>query len=251
VAEFIIIVESAADFRTASTIANRLFIEQMPWLEEYSTDLFTWSGLQEKTEFSCWSDIRKIREELKARGIPSPRYLKGTGKSDGATTHIVLQLITQLQRHRDIRAVVFIRDSDNQPERRTRLEQAREEREEQLSATAIVIGIAHTKREAWVLNGFVALDEAEESVLAQLRQQLSFDPTTEAHRLREITRQEPDRMRNVKVVLNLLTQDDGERERHCWQHTSLNLLRERGIHTGLTAYMSEVEEQLVPLLQQI
>ncbi|MCA9890911.1 MAG: hypothetical protein KC546_21185, partial [Anaerolineae bacterium] len=71
--EFIIIVESAADFRTAKTIAERLITEKMPWLAEYLANTFTWSGLEPNTEFSCWRDIRTIREALKAQGFPSPR----------------------------------------------------------------------------------------------------------------------------------------------------------------------------------
>ena len=250
--EFIIVVESRADFQIASELANRIFAEQIHWIEEYLADTFKWRGLEEHMNFSCWRDINKIKAAAEARGIRLPRVLGSSQprKADGAAAIKVLQLVTQLQKVRPISAVVFIRDLDNQPERRVGLAQAQSEYAQRASTLAIVIGTADTKREAWVLNGFVALDEAEESVLAQLRQQLSFDPTTEAHRLREITWQEPDRMRNVKVVLNLLTQDNGERERHCWQHTPLNLLRARGIHTGLTAYMSEVLERFVPLLHQ-
>jgi hypothetical protein len=247
--EFIIIVESTADFRTAKSIAERLITDRIPWLTEYLTNTFTWSGLETNTEFSSWRDIRTIREALKTQGIPSPRYLKGTGKSDGAAAHIVLQLITQLKRQRDIRAVLFVRDSDNQDERRVRLEQVREERGQNLSDTAIVIGVADTKREAWVLNGFVPLDESEERLLADLRQRLLFDPTIEAHRLRATTADEPERIRNAKIILDILTQENQEREILCWQITPLDVLRERGKQTGLTAYIVEVEERLIPILQ--
>lgn len=247
--EFIIIVESAADFRTATTIAERLITERMPWLIEYLTDTFTWHGLEPNTQFSCWRDIRTIRETLKAQGLPLPRYLKGKGKSDGAAARIVLQLVTQLKRQRDIRAIIFIRDSDNQDERRVRLEEVREERRQSLAETAIVIGIADTKREAWALNGFVALDESEERLLADLRQRLSFDPTTEAHRLRATTADEPERIRNAKIVLNILTQENQDRESLCWQSTPLDVLRERGQQTGLTAYIVQIEERLIPILQ--
>ena len=33
--EFVIIVESDADFRTASELANRIFVEQVEWIEPY------------------------------------------------------------------------------------------------------------------------------------------------------------------------------------------------------------------------
>ncbi|MEZ4861411.1 MAG: hypothetical protein R3C14_08895 [Caldilineaceae bacterium] len=249
--EFVVIVESAADFRTASEIANRICTEQIGWIEPYLTSIFKWVGLQNNTEFSCWRDIDKIREEAKANGIHLPRSLGRAQplKADGAIARKTLQLITQLQRKRDIRAVVFVRDLDNQVERRTSLEEAREEYAQRFSSLMVVIGLANRMREAWVLNGFLPLDKVEESILAELQQKLLFDPTLEAHRLRATTLEEPERIRNPKVVLNLLTKEDSERERHCWQSTPLDLLRTRGSTTGLTQYMNEVKERLAPLLR--
>lgn len=40
-----------------------------------------------------------------------------------------------------------------------------------------------------------------------------------------------------------------EREILCWQSTPLDVLRERGQQTGLTAYIIEIEERLIPILQ--
>jgi hypothetical protein len=39
-----------------------------------------------------------------------------------------------------------------------------------------------------------------------------------------------------------------EREQQCWEETNLELLRERGIHTGLTAYICEVEQRLIKII---
>ncbi|MFM6134788.1 MAG: hypothetical protein ACKPCP_11580 [Sphaerospermopsis kisseleviana] len=41
-----------------------------------------------------------------------------------------------------------------------------------------------------------------------------------------------------------LTGKDMEREKLCWEETSLEILRARGVNTGLTAYLQEVEERL-------
>ncbi len=38
------------------------------------------------------------------------------------------------------------------------------------------------------------------------------------------------------------------REQECWEDTSLELLRERGIHTGLAAYIYEVEQRLIKII---
>lgn len=245
--EFVIIVESEADFRTASEIANRIFTEQIDWIEPYLSGLLHWRGLQANTHFSCWKDVRRIQEEMENRGIHLSRVRNIPG-SDGASASKILQMVDKLQRdkNRNIQAVVLIRDIDHQPERRSSLEQARQK----YSAIVTVIGTADGKREAWILNGFVSANEIEESLLIELQKQLGFDPVLQAHRLRATTFDEPVRIRNAKVVLDRLTKSDSERESQCWQNTALELLRDRGVHTGLTSYMNEVEERLVPILQQ-
>jgi len=48
--------------------------------------------------------------------------------------------------------------------------------------------------------------------------------------------------------LDRLTDDDVMREGPCWRETPLEQLRQRGRETGLAAYLSEVEQRLVPLL---
>jgi hypothetical protein len=39
-----------------------------------------------------------------------------------------------------------------------------------------------------------------------------------------------------------------EREKLCWEETNLKHLRERGVDTGLTDYICEVEERLAAIL---
>ena len=249
--ELIMIVESAADFRIASDIANRIFSEKIEWIEGYLKTTFKWSGLEGENEFSCWRDIGKVIKDARNQGIRLPRFLGHNQKlkADGAIALRALQLIARLKGERDIAAVIFIRDLDNQPDRRIGLEQARTEGEERTFPVVVAIGTANCKREAWVLNGFRPSDTVERASLAEFQKMLTFDPTTESHRLRETTFQQPDRTRNAKVVLDELTKSDSRREESCWLETSLALLKERGIHSGLTDYMTEVEERLVPLLR--
>ncbi|MCW5312534.1 hypothetical protein GTQ43_01295 [Nostoc sp. KVJ3] len=38
------------------------------------------------------------------------------------------------------------------------------------------------------------------------------------------------------------------REQQCWEDTSLKILRERGVHTGLTDYIQEIEQHLTPII---
>jgi hypothetical protein len=51
-------------------------------------------------------------------------------------------------------------------------------------------------------------------------------------------------------VLSILTGDDRGREERCWKETSLATLKERGIASGLSGYLEEVEAKLVPLIRR-
>jgi hypothetical protein len=55
-------------------------------------------------------------------------------------------------------------------------------------------------------------------------------------------------VRNAKVVVAQLTDGNMEREKLCWEDTDLKVLREIGVHTGLTDYMQEVEQRLIPII---
>lgn len=250
--EFVVIVESSADARTATKLAERVLVDKVDWLEpeqlQYS---FRWSGLQENTEHSCWKDIHAIVDAAKKSGFRLPRYIgHSPGKSlkaDGAASRKILMLVSFLQKTRQIKAVIFIRDLDNQPERRTNIEQARLEHIKGQPQLEIIIGTANPKREAWVLNGFISSNQEEEQVLKDITTKLSFDPCKESHRLRSNSGEEPERIRNSKVVVEMVTGGKMEREQQCWEETPLEHLRKRGVDTGLAAYILEIEERLTPI----
>jgi hypothetical protein len=255
VIEFIVIVESGADARTATKLAERVLKEKFDWLDDdILQHCFQWTGLEEGTEFSCWRDITKIIDNAKSQIKYKPsRFIGHHSKSvplkaDGAASIKVLNLVRFLQRIRQIKAVIFIRDLDNQPERKEGIEQARSEHINKTPKLEIVIGAADPKREAWVLNGFIPSNQQEKQIIEEIKNKLSFDPSIESHRLRATSEKEPERIRNVKVVVEQLTGNDMEREKQCWEETNLKHLRERGVDTGLTDYIQEVEQRLAAIL---
>jgi hypothetical protein len=255
VIEFIVIVESGADARTATKLAERVLQEKFDWLDDDSLQYhFQWTGLEEGTEFSCWRDIRKIIDDTKKQlKYNEPRYLGHDSnnvplKADGAVSIKILNLVRFLQKTRQIKSVIFIRDLDNQSERKEGLKQARSEHINKTPKLEIIIGAADPKREAWVLNGFIPSNQQEKQILEEIKNKLSFDPCIESHRLRAISEKEPERIRNVKVVVEQLT-GNMEREKQCWEETNLKHLRERGVDTGLTDYIQEVEERLVEIIK--
>ena len=252
--EFIVIVESGADARTATKLAERVLQEKFNWLDDDSLQYhFQWTGLEEGTQHSCWRDIRKIIDDAKKQlKYNEPRYLGHDSnnvplKADGARAIKALNLVRFLQKTRQIKAVIFIRDLDNQPERKEGLKQARSEHINKTPKLEIIIGAADPKREAWVLNGFIPSNQQEEQILEEIKNKLSFDPCIESHRLRASLEKEPERIRNVKVVVEQLT-GNMAREKLCWEETNLKHLRERGVDTGLTDYICEVEERLAAIL---
>ena len=259
--EFVVIVESRADAETATKLAERVLLEKIEWLDSEQLQYhFQWSGLEVNTDYSCWTDIRHIAERAKELGHSVPKFLghskTGSLKADGAATLKALNLVTYLQRKRLIKAVIFIRDLDDQPDRKGGLNQARLEyinRRSKLeidthSNLEIIIGTADRMREAWVLNGFDALNPTEERILQEIKVGLNFDPCKDAQKLRSNSFEHPDRERNPKVVVKRLADDNRLREQKCWEETSLELLRQRGENTGLTDYLNEIEERLKPII---
>lgn len=255
--EFIVIGESRADADIATKLAERILVEKIDWLEpEYLQYSFRWSGLEENTGYSCWRDIEKIIDDFQQTSLLRiPKYKRSREtqareplKPDAARAIKVLNLVRFLQRTREIRAVVFIRDLDHQPERREGLEQARRQHFNQSPKLEIAIGTANGKREAWVLNGFLPLNEEEQEILDEIKAELNFDPCLESYRLRSPSNREPERIRNPKFVVARLTGEDWQRESKCWVETDLQILRERGVETGLTDYLNEIEARLVPIV---
>ncbi|HZI08695.1 MAG TPA: hypothetical protein VEZ71_32055, partial [Archangium sp.] len=110
----------------------------------------------------------------------------------------------------------------------------------------VVIGLAEPKRECWVLAGFDPRNEDEAARLEAERHRLSFHPVRDAHQL---TARKHGAKKDAKVALDALTQGDEERECACLEETALAVLEERGGKTGLTEYLKEVRERLVPVIR--
>jgi hypothetical protein len=142
-----------------------------------------------------------------------------------------------------IDAVVLVRDSDDQHERRDGLNQARAA---STIANRIVIGLAIPERETWVISGFNAENDDERDTLQAETQNLGANPCLRSH---ELTACKDDQaMRSPKRVLAALTKGDWNRQRRCWTMTDLAVLERRGQRNGLADYLKEVNERIVPLI---
>ena len=89
------------------------------------------------------------------------------------------------------------------------------------------------------------LDDAERDRLEALHRELGFSPVLRAAQLRD---RSPGATRNIKRVLGHLTADDPDREARCWTEPSLGMLRERGAETGLAAFLEELTDALLAIV---
>lgn len=235
-----IVCEARADRHIAAGLADRVLGSAVEWLEPESLDLFRrWQGAEEGDSHLEW---RRVKALADSRNIHPHGHFQGEpGAPDAYVARRVLLLLATQPAPPD--AVVLVRDLDDQEERRTGLEQARADKPWPFP---VVLGTAQTKRECWVLCGFEPRNEKEEARLAEVRQELGFDPRVQAH---ELGAKDPAATRSAKRVLHRLVGDDSDREEACWMESDLNLLEERGSLTGLAEYLQEVRERLVPLFK--
>jgi hypothetical protein len=240
---FAVVHEAEADFDTATELADRVLVESIDWLEEHQiAHQREWVEQAPGSRRLTWKTIPQLAREV---GIRAHGHFGGEpGEADAAAARrAILYLLATVP---DLKAILLIRDQDDQPGRRDGLEQARRHDH---SGAVIVIGLAVVERECWVISGFDPRDEEETSRLAAERQHLGFDPR---HRSHELTACKDDRApRSPKRVLRTLCGMDRDRERHCWSKVTLDVLRERGVENGLTAYLHEIRDRLAPLIGHV
>jgi hypothetical protein len=232
-----VVCEADADRRLATSLADRVLCEKVGWLDLDSLDLHRrWQGLEEGSSHLKWHQVKTL---AKQRGLRIKGSFEGEpGEPDAKAARLALQLLMISGRQPD--AVVLIRDSDGQEERRIGLEQARSSGS---WSFPIVIGLAHLNRECWILAGFEPQNKDEQQRLAGLHEELGFDPRFRSESLRG----KPGEPRHAKLVLERLTGKDHEREELCWTGCPLETLRSRGTTLGLAEYLDEVRERIVPI----
>lgn len=236
---FAVVCEDAPDRDTACGLADRLFCEEVEWItDEVLDDYRQWRGLLPGTAYLRWRDVAGLakQEGLKAHG----HFDGEPGAPDAHAARRVLLLLKLKCAPLD--GVLLIRDDDRETERRRGLEQGRGAVK---WAVPVVIGLAHPKRECWVLAGFEPCSDDEQALLEKLVGELSFDPRPRAERL---TSRESDDWKNAKVALTYLA-GDRERQEQCWTKAPLTVLAARGGNTGLADYLGEIRTFLVPLLR--
>jgi hypothetical protein len=236
---FAVVYEHSHDMEIATHLADRVLCQSIDWLEEIIDHRRTWIAHDPELLPLTWSGIKKSasRAGVRAHG----HMPEGPAAPQAVATRRALEYLLKV--YGELDAVLFIVDRDNKPDRLVGLRQARDEHLAVKSRPVVIVGIAIPEREAWVLAGFEPRDAEEQARLEQLRDELSFHPCEQSHRLRaggdDTAKFSP------KRVLGILTEASIEREQRCWQETPLDVLRKRGGENGLADYLSEVQAYLV------
>jgi hypothetical protein len=235
---FGVVSEAKSDQRIACGLAERVSVERIDWLESESLPgLCQWRGFEGGTDYLAWNAIER---SAKRRGLVThPRF---NGAFDERPARLALFLFNSLGERPE--AVVLVRDTDDVDERVSSLKRARDERPWPF---AVVLATPATKRECWVLNGFVPRNRDEKAALERVRRKLGFDPCSAGERL---TAKRKRGKNNAKLILerDLGVQPGSDREDACWRETDLDVLRARGRGTLLAGYLEDVVDRLVPIL---
>ena len=241
----VLIVEAQADADAASILADRVFIEgDADWIDaETLPDLRQWTGIEPQTPYTRWMGLGSLATQHRIRA-----HGRGLGPDGAAARKALLLVIQAHTQDDDIEAAVVVRDMDNQPERRVSMDAARAELADRLPFQ-VAIAAPDPKREAWILLGYEPQNDQEKTLLVNECKRLGFDPVTGPERLRGDRRRSANQKdRDMKLVIERLTQGEYDRERQCLATTRLSILRARGQLTGLTDYLNEIEARLLPLL---
>ncbi|QAT82109.1 hypothetical protein EJ065_0502 [Corallococcus coralloides] len=237
--DFGVVCEARADRDTASGIADRVLVDDIDWLDDALLDTQRrWRGLTPSESFLRWASVRAEATNAGLKNLFG-HFGKKPAEPDALVARRALLLFAGSETKPQ--AVMLVRDSDADDRRRIGLEQARADRPWPFQ---VIIGVAEPKRECWVLTGFDAR-ESEEDTLKQVEQRLSFHPVRDAHKL---TAREHGAKNDAKKALEELASGSLERERECLQVTPLETLRQRGERVGLTQFLSEISERLVPVM---
>ncbi|MGK4002750.1 hypothetical protein WMF31_09020 [Sorangium sp. So ce1036] len=144
------------------------------------------------------------------------------------------------------RAVVIARDLDGRPERAEGFAQAAADSKRTWPFEVVVGALAEPEVEAWLVAAWDPEDDSERQRLAALCGELHFDPCAKPERL--TSKNEADR-KDAKRVLAALTatgRDAGAR----WADAPVERLESRGASCGLTRFVREVRQHLVPVVKR-
>jgi hypothetical protein len=179
----LVVCEAPGDFRIATALCERTLREEGPaWFRDHfetcPKHVLAWKGLAADTPFLPWKRLGEVRAALGVRP-PLGRFAGTSGAADALAARTALAIARHVHRGNPatpIDAVLLVRDMDDQPDRRRGLGQARDEAMSIEPDMPVLVGAASPEIEAWLIEGFDPISKEEQDLLAELRQELGFDP---------------------------------------------------------------------------
>jgi hypothetical protein len=185
---------------------------------------------------------RVVKATAIANNVSVVGFINGLPASPDAHNALrALLLFNRLDPQPD--AVILMRDSDGDLDRRTGLHQARDA---EPWPFPVVIGFAHTKRECWHICGYEPENDDERQLLTETGSDVGFDVLRRSDELTAKHSSTTDK-RSAKRVLSKLCGDDQDRMLRCLTAVPISKLKERGVNNGLTHFLEQLETLLVPL----
>jgi hypothetical protein len=182
----LVIAESEADQRIVCALADRVILEE--WRAEPDAapesmlrPLREWTGVEPGTQVLRWRDIKRLAQNHRPAQLRALGFRPGQSGEDSVALHkalIVAELLLG-----GVRTALVSRDLD------TRTATARAASHQQVADHSasrgwrLILAAANPMMEAWLLHGFEPANAAERNACSQLRSELGFDPTQEAHQL--------------------------------------------------------------------
>jgi hypothetical protein len=233
--------EDDGHFSAIIRLVDHELVMAHSWLDGIVENCRSWRGVRQgelwyKYDPKDADDVRPI--EVGGKRISPQGHIAGEPlKPEAGMWRRVLLHFCHVEPRPNL--VILVRDLDGYPERWGGLTQVRN------GLTwpfAIVVAAPQPEIEAWRVAGFVPNDVRERRELDALKRDLSFDPTTESHRL---TSHPNDVATDAKRVLERLCGNDRERRDACLAVHSR--LYERGCKNGLAPFLDEIDQCVVPL----
>lgn len=236
-----VVCEGPADRRTTGLIVDSVLCAQFDWLTpELLESSREYRGLRASEPQLYWRSVRDAADGL---GVRAHGHFDGApGEPDAFVARLVLLVLQRADSPPD--AVLLIRDSDRDVARRAGMQQARDAAAWEF---AVVIGLAHVKRECWVLSAYLPQTDREKHALKSISTELGFDPCANSERL---TAARTGAKKNAKRILGILTDGDAKREDACFDSLDLMTIERRGSKNGLRDFIRETQDRLIPLFRR-
>ncbi|MBX9628731.1 MAG: hypothetical protein K2X82_33365 [Gemmataceae bacterium] len=239
-----VVCEAPGDSELVAALVGRVIEAHLPdWYAGYRADqLLTFRGFEPDQPYFYWGRVNTLAGDRRGGFGRTLRRSEFAGRfPDDPVALEALRAIRLLQFNAPTKpdAIILVKDSDNKPERRAGLLALHDDHAGH--TIPVVIGVAHTERECWLLAGFEPNTPREREAHELLCRELSLDPCRESHRL-AAPRETDDR--HPKRVLGVLSGGDPAREAACLR-TAFPILEANGRDNGLADFLDALRQRLI------